>query len=296
MWHVIIPVKDWDAAKSRIALPPVDRRALAEAMATDTIEAVAAAHAVAHVTVVTTSAAMKGSPVLAAADIVLRQPPGDLDAALHWAAQQSVPPGMPVVALVADLPALTSPSLDVALRAAEFEQSTFVVDRHGSGSTMLTAQSPEGLRPSFGMDSAARHVTLGAVPLAAGAVAPSLTCDVDTLDDLAAAERLGVGRCTSLVTQTLGLSSGLSTSIPRVTRLTTMTDPVHQATVHTFDANHGDGSVITDDGRVIPFEARAWQSGALLTLRQGQRLKVQVTEDPAGPRVTTLTLATFSNS
>lgn len=74
-----------------------------------------------------------------------------------------------------------------------------------------------------------------------------------------------------------------------------MTDPVHQATVHTFDANHGDGSVITDDGRVIPFEATAWQSGALLTLRQGQRLKVQVTEDPAGPRVTTLTLVTFSN-
>ena len=73
-----------------------------------------------------------------------------------------------------------------------------------------------------------------------------------------------------------------------------MTDPTHQATVHTFDANHGDGSVITDDGRVIPFEANAWQSGALRTLRQGQRLKVQVAEDASGPRVTTLTLVTFS--
>ena len=67
-----------------------------------------------------------------------------------------------------------------------------------------------------------------------------------------------------------------------------------QATVHTFDPHHGDGSVITDDGVVIPFDASAWQSGALLTLRPGQRLRVQVTEGSSGPHVTALTLVTFA--
>lgn len=81
--------------------------------------------------------------------------------------------------------------------------------------------------------------------------------------------------------------------------MTDATDEAHtpatrQATVHTFDANHGDGSVITDDGLVITFEARAWQSGALLTLRPGQRLRVRVVDDASGLRITSLTLATFS--
>jgi hypothetical protein len=67
-----------------------------------------------------------------------------------------------------------------------------------------------------------------------------------------------------------------------------------QATVHTFDTNSGDGSVVTDDGVVIPFEANAWRSGSLLTLRLGQRLRVQVAEDSSSPRVTALTLVTFA--
>jgi 2-phospho-L-lactate guanylyltransferase len=214
MWHVIIPVKEWDAAKSRLALPSADRRALAEAMATDTIAAATSADAVAHVTVVTTSPAMGASPALAEADAVLVQPPGDLDDALQWAAQQVVPSGMPVTALVADLPSLTSSALDAALRVAESENSAFVIDRHGSGSTMLTALSPEGLRPSFGPNSAARHVALGATLLPASAVAPSLACDVDTLNDLATAGRLGLGRYTSLVAHSLGSLPGSLGSAP----------------------------------------------------------------------------------
>lgn len=74
-----------------------------------------------------------------------------------------------------------------------------------------------------------------------------------------------------------------------------MTDrAVRQATVHTFDSSHGDGSVITDDGQVFPFEAHAWQSGALLTLRTGQRLRVELDQGGSTPRVTSLTLVTFS--
>lgn len=62
-----------------------------------------------------------------------------------------------------------------------------------------------------------------------------------------------------------------------------------QATVHTFDATSGDGSVIGDDGVVLPFAADAWVTGRLRTLRPGQRVRVVV----EGDVVTTLTLATF---
>jgi 2-phospho-L-lactate guanylyltransferase len=208
MWHVIIPVKEWGLAKSRISLPSADRQALAEAMATDTIGAVVAASAVTRVVVVTTSPVMCSSPGLALADDVLVQPPGDLDGALQWAAQHSVPAEAAVAVLVADLPAVTPHAVDVALRAADLEVTTFVADRHGSGSTLLTAPSADTLRSSFGRDSARRHLELGATALPPSAVAPSLSCDVDTLDDLVAAERLGLGRCTSLVAQSLDATPG----------------------------------------------------------------------------------------
>ena len=203
MWHVIIPVKDWGSAKSRIALPSAERRALAAAMATDTLAAVRAAPSVTRIIVVTTSPAMGPSPTLAGADVVLVQPPGDLDGALHRAAQETVPAGTPVAVLMADLPAVTPQAVDSALHTAALGRSTFVADRHGSGSTLLTAPSADTLRSSFGSDSARRHVELGATALPPSVVAPSLACDVDTLDDLAAAQRLGLGRRTSQVSQSL---------------------------------------------------------------------------------------------
>lgn len=66
---------------------------------------------------------------------------------------------------------------------------------------------------------------------------------------------------------------------------------VRQATVHEFDAASGAGSVITDDGQVLPFSAQAFHTSPLLTLRVGQRLRVSVDGTP--PQVTRLTLVTF---
>lgn len=62
-----------------------------------------------------------------------------------------------------------------------------------------------------------------------------------------------------------------------------------QATVHTFDADSGDGTVIRDDGVVLAFTADAWADGPLRLLRTGQRVRVVVGDG----RVTALTLATF---
>jgi 2-phospho-L-lactate guanylyltransferase len=66
-----------------------------------------------------------------------------------------------------------------------------------------------------------------------------------------------------------------------------------QATVHTFDEATQSGSVITDNGVVIPFSREALLHSRLLTLRVGQRLRVSVSASASGAQVTALTLATF---
>ncbi|HKJ12278.1 MAG TPA: hypothetical protein VJ976_07785 [Ornithinimicrobium sp.] len=52
-----------------------------------------------------------------------------------------------------------------------------------------------------------------------------------------------------------------------------------QASVHTFDPETGAGSVLRDDGAVLPFSADAWATSGLRHLRVGQRVCIQVSGD-----------------
>jgi 2-phospho-L-lactate guanylyltransferase len=49
-----------------------------------------------------------------------------------------------------------------------------------------------------------------------------------------------------------------------------------QATVVTFDADQGNGSVVLDDGTSLPFSASAFEGSGLRFLRPGQRVSVVV--------------------
>jgi cold shock CspA family protein len=49
-----------------------------------------------------------------------------------------------------------------------------------------------------------------------------------------------------------------------------------QATVHRFEPATGTGSVLTDDGLVLPFDAEAFAASTLRHLRTGQRVSVEV--------------------
>ncbi len=69
-----------------------------------------------------------------------------------------------------------------------------------------------------------------------------------------------------------------------------------QATVHVFDATLGSGSVITDQGDVIPFKPSSWEPGALRTMRPGQRLQVLVDPDVSPVVISAMTLVTFPTS
>lgn len=64
-----------------------------------------------------------------------------------------------------------------------------------------------------------------------------------------------------------------------------------QATVYRYDPDTGSGSVVTDQGLVLPFELAALRLSGLRHLRPGQRLTVE-RDGEAGP-ITQLTLGTI---
>ena len=66
-----------------------------------------------------------------------------------------------------------------------------------------------------------------------------------------------------------------------------------QATVYRYDPETGAGSVVTDDGVVLPFDVEALRLSGLRHLRPGQRLTVEGAG--TGP-ITGLTLGSIGST
>lgn len=227
LWTVIVPMSPLDRAKTRLAdasSSPARHRALVRAMRRDTVRAVLGGRDVARLVVVTgtpdaaladladlpdladragvavLAPAAAGAPAIAGAGAcvtdrvhVVADPPHDgLNPAVNHAAGYAATtwPENAIAVVVADLAALTAPAIDLVLAAADAVDRGVVVDRQGMGTTMLTALPAHPVRPRFGPGSARRHVELGATRLSAPL--PART-DVDVLEDLDAARRLGFG-------------------------------------------------------------------------------------------------------
>ena len=197
---LIIAVKRLTAAKSRLAaLFDADaRERVVLAMLVDTITAAHSAPGVRSVTVVTPDpAASRAARDMGAAvvdDPTAPDHPDPLNNAILAACGpvSAVTPN--IVVLQGDLPALRSAELSDALALAAQYRRSFVADRQGTGTAALFAFGvPVG--PLFGAGSAGRHRDSGAVELM-GAW-PGLRCDIDTPDDLAQAQTLGVGPATA---------------------------------------------------------------------------------------------------
>lgn len=206
MWHVVVPVKGGDRGKSRLDVEPRLRRLLAAAMASDTVDVVHRCPAVARVTVLCgrgAADALELPPGVVTLSESSRRAVHGLNAQLAWAAARA-PVGERIAVVVADLPSLTAASLAEALGAADQVPVGLVVDRHGTGTTVLTARAASLLEPAFGPHSATVHQSQGAVMIDAG---PRLGCDVDTLADLHHALALGVGPRTRRVGAATGLSA-----------------------------------------------------------------------------------------
>ncbi len=200
-WVVLVPVKRFADAKTRLD-PRTDRAALAEALARDTLDAVAACPRVRMVLVMTDDPNLVEDLSLpVAATVRVQRVPGLNNAiadGLRYA-QESWPEYGQAV-LLGDLPALTPEDLEATLLAAEEFPLGVVPDAVGSGTVMITAQPGLPLLPAFGVGSAKRHRDLGHKPLRAP---ETVRRDVDTPEDLQIAIRLGVGRHTAAL---LGLA------------------------------------------------------------------------------------------
>ena len=206
---LVVPVKELRRAKSRLApavadLPGDDaareqaHRALALALARDTLRAARAAARTGRLVVVTPEPPERLAPAGGPWEIV-RDTGGGLNAALRRGAdhlRRTGSRGRAVAVLQADLPALRPEELDDALaravaRFAEGAAAAFVADHAGTGTTLLVAAPGRPLRPRFGPGSAEAHAESGAVAL--DGVWPGLRGDVDTPADLARARDLGAG-------------------------------------------------------------------------------------------------------
>ncbi len=170
--------------------------ALVLAFLRDTAAAAAGAANVRSVVVVSSDPTI--ATVLAGDGIeVLPDEPGQgLNEALRYGSDQLLrrDPGATVGALQADLPALKSLELTVAVEEAAGRRA-FCADHQGTGTTLLIAAPGRVLDPRFGVGSAAAHAGSGAHPVSAPLA--SLRCDVDTTADLLDAVALGLGRHTA---------------------------------------------------------------------------------------------------
>jgi 2-phospho-L-lactate guanylyltransferase len=197
---LVIPVKSLALAKSRLrgvaesslGVTTLSHPQLVLAVVLDTVTAARSAAGVRRILVVSSD------PVVAAAlaDHGVDSTPDGADLGLNAAllagadALRRQDPQARVAALQADLPALRPADLAAALAEAGHHRA-FCADRQGTGTTLLVAEAGQGLDPRFGPGSARAHAESAAIALRAPL--PSLRCDVDTPDDLAAAHRIGVG-------------------------------------------------------------------------------------------------------
>ena len=197
---LVIAVKRLADAKTRLA--PVfaggSREHVVLAMLLDTIAAARAVSALHSITIVTpdetAAAAARGLGAEVLPDPTPSSDPDPLNSAILAAAAAVADRTPNIAVLQGDLPTLRSVELEEALTQGRSHRRSFVADRHGSGTAALFAfGSP--LDPRFGADSAHRHRDSGAVELTGPW--PGLRCDIDTPEDLAAAERLGVGAATA---------------------------------------------------------------------------------------------------
>jgi 2-phospho-L-lactate guanylyltransferase len=216
----LIPVKPPSIAKSRLRpLGDLVRGELAAALAVDTTRAALACGAVERVLVITDDVALGGRLCSLGAHALPDATTDDLNVTLVQAAAEARRrwPGLGLVALCADLPALKpgelqaaldgsadspAPGSDTAESRGTGAGARFVTDAARTGTTAFIAGGIDSFTPRFGPDSRLRHLDAGATEIASRPGWEGLSGlrhDVDCPRDLAAVRSLGVGAATQAV-------------------------------------------------------------------------------------------------
>jgi 2-phospho-L-lactate guanylyltransferase len=186
-YDVVVPVKHLDRAKTRLAeVGDGLRRELVLAFLLDTVDAVAASPLVARIVVVSDDpvVAREVDSAFGGRVAVVSDPtPTGLNPALRRGVASLGSGDGGVLALCADLPAVTGDVVTQLLEVAPQWGAGFVADREGAGTTAYVVADRSQFAPRFGPGSRAAHLHQGAVDLTER-VSPLLRCDVDTPGDL----------------------------------------------------------------------------------------------------------------
>lgn len=189
----ILPIKSFDAAKSRLAgaLGSGSRQALAQAMFSDVLAALRRVPGLEATAVVTGD-----ERAIAVAEAERVHVVDDAGCESHSAAamagvRHAVATGYERVLLVpGDVPLLDPAEVgDLLERSAAADVAVAIIpDRHGTGTNGLLIRPPDCFEPQFGPGSRDRHVEAARAAGLSWTVepVPSLLHDVDTPDDLAA--------------------------------------------------------------------------------------------------------------
>jgi 2-phospho-L-lactate guanylyltransferase len=189
----VLPVKRFPVAKGRLqgALAPPGRRALAAAMVSDVLAALALCESIERTIVVTAEEAVRAPARAAGATVLADAAEAGQSAAAELGIRHALTDGFArVLCVPGDCPALDPDEVDAMLAGAAGErtQVTIVPDRHGTGTNALVLTPADAIAPAFGPGSFERHGRLAREAGASVTVArpPSLGLDVDTAEDLAA--------------------------------------------------------------------------------------------------------------
>lgn len=189
----VLPVKDPDSAKSRMAgaIDDARRRVLVEAMLEDTLEALSGSRMLFGTIVVTGDGAI--AEIAAKHGCLVVDDPsegGHSEAALAGTEVARSYGAERVILLPGDCPLLNPREIDRLLGSVPERFVAIVPDRHGTGTNALLLSPPDAIEPAFGEGSAQRHLGLarGAGVPAGIEELPSLGLDLDTPADIVALE------------------------------------------------------------------------------------------------------------
>ena len=182
--RLLLPVKAFDRAKSRLALPDRQRTRVARLLFAHTLGISLQCLTPRQVVVMTSDPVARK---LAARRGVksLSDPSDDLNTSLEAVLHvlRKCFPASTLAVTVSDLPGLTAPILYRALReSSRSSHPAVVVDQHGTGTTFLSIPPKGRLPMHFGRNSARKFTEAGAVPLLFPP--PGITHDLDVLSDL----------------------------------------------------------------------------------------------------------------
>jgi 2-phospho-L-lactate guanylyltransferase len=209
---ILIAAKQLEFAKTRLApaLPPGERRALAEAMFRDVLAAALGASAADHVALVTSDAGLLAMARAANALAIDEEFPRGLNVAIALATSALIAEGAETICtLLSDIPLVTPEDVDAVFAAMPSGRGAVLVPSRDFSGTNIICRSPADAVPTrFGRLSLVKHLDdcrAADVPASVLRLArPAL--DLDVIADLAEFERAGSATHTQNQLARLGIA------------------------------------------------------------------------------------------